>query len=90
MLVRAGASFARGFEPFLIKTRDGEVHSGVIARETGDAVYLHTNTGVESPIPRSAIQEIQQNTVSIMPEGLDVQLSREELSDLVAFLQSLR
>ena len=41
-------------------------------------------------MPRSAIESIGQSTVSIMPEGMDNQLSRQELADLIEFLHSLR
>jgi hypothetical protein len=62
----------------------------VIERETAEAIYLVSSATSEERILRSAIKELQQGTVSIMPEGLDLQLSRQELADLVGFLQSLR
>ncbi|MEP6662591.1 MAG: PVC-type heme-binding CxxCH protein [Verrucomicrobiota bacterium] len=83
------ASFARGFEPFSIITQDDEVHSGIISRETADAIYFYDGTRIETRFPRPAIKAIRPGTVSIMPEGLDAQLSRQELSDLIAFLLSL-
>ncbi|MEO8428839.1 MAG: hypothetical protein ABI651_17200, partial [Verrucomicrobiota bacterium] len=83
-------SFARGFEPYQATTGDGEVHSGIIGRETAEAIYLVSSASSEERILRSALKELQQGTISIMPEGLDVQLSRQELSDLIAFLQALR
>ena len=39
---------------------------------------------------RDEIEEMQQGRVTIMPQGLDAQLSRGDLADLLAFLQSLR
>ena len=41
-------------------------------------------------IMRSQIDELSPSRVSIMPQGLDTQLSRQELSDLVAYLASLK
>lgn len=84
------ASFARGYEPFTVAADDGQVISGIIVRETADAIYLVNNTRVEVRVPRTAIESLTQSTVSIMPEGMDQQLSHQELSDLIAFLQSLR
>jgi putative heme-binding domain-containing protein len=89
-VVFPSASFARTFEPYLVKTKDGNVESGVITRETADAIHLVTGPGVEKRIARSAIEDVRQGTVSVMPEGLDTQLSRQELADLFAFLQSLK
>ena len=84
------ASFARGYEPFTLASDDGQVHSGIIARESADAIYLVDTARVEVRVPRSAIESLDQGTVSIMPEGMDAQLSRQELADLIGFLQSLR
>jgi putative heme-binding domain-containing protein/fibro-slime domain-containing protein len=89
-IVLPSASFARGYEPFTVLTTDGQVQSGVIVRETADAVYLFNNARVEVRVPRTSIETLQQSTVSIMPQGMDEQLSRQDLADLIAFLQSLR
>jgi putative membrane-bound dehydrogenase-like protein len=89
-IVLPSASFARGYEPFTIVTDAGQVHSGVIVRETADAVHLFTSERIEIPVRRDAIETLAQSTVSIMPAGMDEQLSRQDLADLIAFLQSLR
>jgi len=89
-IVFPSATFARGFEPFLIRSRDGAIYDGLIARETPDAIYLFTAERVEKRIPRASVELIQQSKVSIMPQGLDNQITREELRDLIAFLVSLK
>jgi putative heme-binding domain-containing protein len=89
-IVFPSASFARGYEPFVVRTRDGAVADGLVVRETPDAIYLFTADRTERRIPRAAIDELRQSRISIMPQGLDRQLSRDELRDLVAFLASLK
>jgi putative heme-binding domain-containing protein len=89
-IVFPSASFARGYEPFTAATNDGQVISGIISRETADAIYLFNNSRVEVRVPRSSIESLTQSNVSIMPEGMDVQLGRQDLADLIAFLESLR
>ncbi len=89
-VVFPSASFARGYEPFAVTTRDGETHTGIITRETADAFYVATGANSEVRLLRSAIKDMQQGTVSLMPEGLDAQLAPDELGDLLAFLQSLK
>ena len=61
-----------------------------MTRETADAIYLATPNRSEVRLPRSAIEEIHPGRVSITPQGLDVQLSRQDLADLLAFLSSLK
>jgi putative membrane-bound dehydrogenase-like protein len=89
-IVFPSATFARGFEPFLIRSKDGAIYDGLISRETPDAIYLFTAERVEKRIPRASVDVIQQSKVSIMPQGLDNQITRDELRDLIAFLMSLK
>jgi putative membrane-bound dehydrogenase-like protein len=89
-IVFPSATFARGYEPFLLRTKDGSVYDGLIVRETAEAIVLFTPDRVEKRIPRSSIDEIRQGKISVMPQGLDAQISRDELRDLIAFLMSLR
>jgi putative membrane-bound dehydrogenase-like protein len=89
-LVFPNASFARGFEPYVVETKAGQTHTGIIVRETGDAVVLVNADRNEIRLLRAEIEGIAPGRVSIMPQGLDAQLSRLELRDLMAYLQSLR
>lgn len=84
------ASFARGYEPVTVRTRAGEVRGGVLRSESPDEVVLVTAQGDETRIPRREIAEMQPGTVSLMPEGFDQQLTRQELADLLAFLRATR
>jgi putative heme-binding domain-containing protein len=89
-VVFPSASFARGYEPYLLRTKDGAILDGLIARETADAIYLFTAERTEKRVPRASIEVLQLGKTSIMPQGLDAQLSRDELRDLLAFLVSLK
>jgi putative membrane-bound dehydrogenase-like protein len=84
------SSFVRGYEPYVLATSDGRTYNGTLARDNADAVILVTAERSEFRVPRSAIEEIQPSQVSIMPQGLEAQLSRRELSDLIAFLSGLK
>jgi putative heme-binding domain-containing protein len=88
--VYPSASFARTFEPYILKTKAGAVEAGVISRETADAVYLMTGPRSEKRFERDTIKELRRSDVSVMPQGLDAQLTAQELADLVAFLSSLK
>ena len=89
-IVFPSASFARGFETYVVETKAGKTQSGILARESTDAVYLLTTERVEIRIPRDEIETFLPGRVSIMPQGLDTQLTRRELQDLLAYVQSLR
>lgn len=89
-LVFPSVSFARGYEPYVVTTRDGLTSQGIIRRQTHDAVFMYNATRAETRIGRTAIETLDAATVSIMPEGLEKQLSRQELADLLRFLESLK
>jgi putative heme-binding domain-containing protein len=84
------ASFARGYESVVVTTASGALHSGVLRSDLTDAVMLVTGAGEEIRILRREIVDMQPGTVSVMPPGLATQLSREELTDLLAFLKATR
>lgn len=84
------STFAQGYEPYMVLTQDGTVISGLIARQTADAVTLRDASGAELQLRRDRIKELKRAEKSIMPEGLERALSREEFADLLAYLQSLR
>ena len=42
----------------------------------------------EVKLARNAIEEMQPSKVSVMPAGLEKQLSKQELADLVTFLKA--
>jgi len=82
------ASMVPDFAPFLIET-DIDVYAGIIGRDLPDSILLRMGADEERNIARSDIVSIEPSPVSIMPEGLDAELSDGELLDLIAFLQSL-
>ncbi|MEK6239579.1 MAG: HEAT repeat domain-containing protein, partial [Planctomycetales bacterium] len=89
-MVFPSASFARGFRPVTVAATDGRIFTGLISRQSADAIYLRTAKLAEVRVLRSNIEQIAESAVSIMPKGLDAALSPEELRDLLAFLQSQR
>jgi putative heme-binding domain-containing protein len=89
-VVFPSASFARGFRSYAVLTEEGKVHTGIITRETADAVTLRTAQLAEVRIPRNSIEDMRESPVSIMPKGMDQTLSADELRDLLAFLQAQR
>jgi putative heme-binding domain-containing protein len=84
------ASLVRSFEPIAVATRDGKVYNGLIRGENADELTLATGVNQEARIARREIEEMRPSNVSVMPAGLDQQLTPQELADLVAFLKACR
>jgi putative membrane-bound dehydrogenase-like protein len=84
------ASFVQSFEPMIVDTADGDRLSGLIRRNDAEEVMLVTGPNQEVHVPRAKVKSVKPGTVSVMPEGIDQQLSPQELGDLVAFLQQCK
>ena len=89
-IVAPSASFVQTFEPVVVATTSGQVLNGLLRSDTPDEVVLVTGADLETRIPRADIEEMRPSAVSLMPAGLDQQLSPEELADLVAFLKACK
>lgn len=87
-VVFPSASFVRSYEPVVVSTKGGESYSGVLRKDAPDELVLATGPNAEVKLARSEVAEMRPGTVSVMPQGLDQQLSRQELADLVAFLKN--
>lgn len=89
-IVYPSASFVRSYEPITIITKSGEDYSGVVRKDAPDEIVLATGPNAEVRVPRSDIAEMRIGQVSVMPSGLDKQLTKQELADLIAFLRAAK
>ncbi len=89
-IVFPSASFVRSYEPVAIATKNGKVVSGIVLNESSNELLLATGPNEQTRVARDDIEEMRPSTVSVMPAGLDQQLSKQELADLVVFLKACR
>ena len=89
-IVFPSATIVNNYETWSVVTSAGRSHSGVIQRATAHSIVLRNAQRMETEIDRIDIDELVRQPTSIMPRGLDRTLASDELSDLLAFLQSLR
>jgi putative heme-binding domain-containing protein len=73
-----------------IATDDGRVVTGLLAEENDKHIVLKLPGGKLETIPRDTIDELVENRVSLMPEGLERQLTPQEVADLIAYLMQLQ
>lgn len=83
-----GASFAREHETSRIITKT-TAYTGIIKEQLPEALIVAIGPGPSVRIQRSDITAIEPLSISMMPPGLDKQLTPDELSDLMAYLTSL-
>ena len=89
-IVFPSASLVRSFEPLVVVTEDGRTFMGLLREDGADEVVLAKGPTEEFRIARDNIEEMRPGTISIMPQGLDQQLTPQDLADLVAFLRACK
>jgi putative membrane-bound dehydrogenase-like protein len=74
---------------YVVTTKAGRSFTGLIAVETPSSVTLRRAEKAEDTILRTQIDEILATGKSVMPEELEKQLSKQDLADVIAYLQSV-
>ena len=76
--------------PFILTTKSGTVHSGLIAERKEEVVVLKDNQGQLIRVAEKDVDELLSQSISIMPEGTLRDLTPQEAADLLSYLRSLR
>jgi putative heme-binding domain-containing protein len=77
------------YASYVAATDDGRTLTGTIAAETATSITLRRAEGAEDTLLRSQIEALKSTGLSLMPEGIERELSRQDLADLVAYLMAL-
>jgi putative heme-binding domain-containing protein len=75
---------------YAVSTKGGQVLNGLIAAESASSLTLKRAEGQTDVILRQDIDEIRSTGASLMPEGLEQNVSLDEMSDLLTFLKNWR
>lgn len=89
-IVFPSASLVRSYEPIRVTIKSGKVYNGLLRKDTPEEIVLATGPNQEVRLAREALEDVQPSKVSVMPAGLDGQLTPRELADLVAFLKACK
>jgi putative membrane-bound dehydrogenase-like protein len=75
---------------YTLVTHQGTAHTGIIVAESAAGVTLRRADAKEDRILRTEIEELASTGKSLMPEGLEKDISPPEMADLIAFIKSLQ
>jgi len=84
------AGIAFGYEAWSVDLANGDELFGLIVSETADDLALKAQTGIVTKVKKAEIARRVKMSTSIMPAGLQLTLSTQELVDLVEYLAQLR
>ncbi len=86
-----------GYTVYTIETQNGRVHNGLLVSESATSVTLRnaadptvpttTKAAVEQTILRREIDSMRASKKSLMPDGIERELTPQDLADLLGFLR---
>jgi putative membrane-bound dehydrogenase-like protein len=75
------------FTEYIVVTTDGRLFNGLMIAESTDSVTLRQPEGREQTIPRSEIEDLKTTNKSLMPEGIERDVTVEQMADVLEFLK---
>ncbi len=82
-------AFESRYANFTVATTDGRLITGLVASETASSVTLRREDGKEDVVLRRDIEEMTASSKSLMPEGLEKELTPRDMANLIAFLETI-
>jgi hypothetical protein len=71
-------------------TVDGQQASGMLVEESASSITLAGPEGKRTTLLRGDIDELQSTGKSLMPEGMEREITRDEMNHLLAYLASFK
>ena len=72
---------------YLALTTSGQSYTGMLANETGNSVTLLGQEGKQQTILRSELEALQATGKSLMPEGLEKDVTPQDMANVIAYLR---
>ncbi|MCH9656664.1 MAG: c-type cytochrome, partial [Planctomycetes bacterium] len=90
-ILQPNAEIAPQFTVWTFLLESGKIINGVILGEANkDKLRIGTVDGKVISVKRSDIDEQLPQKISLMPEKISEKLTRQELRDLIAYLETLK
>ncbi len=81
-------SVESNFRTYQVLTVDGKVINGMLAGESANSIRIINTQGKEEQVLRADIEEMNASVKSLMPEGFEASISKQEMADLLTFLSN--
>ena len=70
----------------MVTDHKGRLFTGLLQQETASSITLVEGEDVRSTVLRKDIKEMRSTGKSLMPEGLEENISHQEMADLMTFI----
>ena len=90
MILNPNKDIAAGYEGYIIEKTDGMALAGIVSNENDNSLLLRMQGGTEQTIVKSDIRSMTSMPISLMPEGLEASINKEEMADLLEYIKTLK
>lgn len=87
-IIDPNLGIASGYDTWQAVLNNGETVQGIIAAETPAAITFRSNNIQDKIVSRQDMSSLKALNTSLMPSGLEKNISKQGMADLMAFLKS--
>jgi putative membrane-bound dehydrogenase-like protein len=87
-ILNPNMAIASGFDTWKAVLNSGETVQGIIADETPSAITFRANNMQDKTVSRQDIKTLKALNTSLMPTGLEKNIDKQQMADLMVFLRS--
>jgi putative heme-binding domain-containing protein len=81
------STIVAGYRAYTLTTQSGQIITGILAAETATSVTLRREQGAQDTILRKDIDTLVASSKSLMPEGIEKEISPQDMANLIGFLR---
>lgn len=81
------STIVAGYRTYLVNARNGKTYTGTLGAETATSITLRREKGEQDVILRRDIEEMSASPTSLMPEGIEKEISPADMSNLIGYLR---
>jgi putative membrane-bound dehydrogenase-like protein len=81
------STITAGYKSYTVLTESGKFYSGTLAAETATSITLRREKGEQDVILRKDIDRMSALSKSLMPDGLEKEISPQDMANLVGYLR---
>jgi putative heme-binding domain-containing protein len=78
------------FVNYIVVTTDGRTLTGIVTADTASSLTIKQPEAKVVTLLRQDIDELRSTGVSLMPEGLEKNIDKQQMADLIAFIKNWR
>ena len=87
-VLQPNAKITAGYGTYLVKTKAGVSHVGVLASESATSLSVVQTGGASATVLRADVESVERLEMSLMPANLFETLKADELADVIAYIRS--